>query len=218
MGAYTLVIANRNYSSWSMRGWLALRLAGVAFDEVVIPLREETTASAIAEHSPSGLVPALKMDGVTIWDSLAIAETIAERHPDAPLWPADAAARAVARSVSAEMHSGFGALRSEMPMNIRASRPGHGRTPAVEVDIARIAEIWRDCRARFGADGPYLFGTVSVADAFFAPVVTRFRTYGVDLDAVGRAYAEAIYAWPAVAEWCAAAEAEPWHIAVYDPA
>jgi len=218
MAAYTLVIANKNYSSWSMRGWLALRLAGVEFDEIVIPLYEETTKTAIAEHSPSGLVPALKMDGVTVWDSLAIAETLAERHRDAPLWPADPNARAVARSVAAEMHSGFRALRIEMPLNIRASHPGHGLTPGVETDIERIADIWRECRDRFGSGGPYLFGDASVADAFYAPVVTRFRTYGVAFDDVCQAYAEAIFAWPAVAEWCAAAEKELWHIAGYDPA
>jgi len=217
MGTYTLVIANKNYSSWSMRGWLALRLAGVEFDEIVIPLQVETTKTAIAEHSPSGLVPALNVDGVTIWDSLAIAETIAERHPDTPVWPADPGARGVARSVAAEMHSGFRALRTEMPMNIRASHPGHGLTPDVETDIRRIADIWRDCRARFGDGGPYLFGEVSAADAFYAPVVTRFRTYGVALDDVCQAYSDAVYAWPAVAEWCAAAEDEPWHIAGYDP-
>lgn len=216
MAAYTLILGNKNYSSWSMRAGVVAYHLGLDADEVVIPLDQPETKAAIAEHSPSGLVPVLKRDGLCVWDSLAISETLAEAFPDAGLWPAAADARAVARAVSAEMHSGFQALRMNMAMNIRASLPGRGRTPEVADDVARIAAIWRDCRARFGAGGPFLFGGFGIADAMYAPVATRFRTYGVALDAVGEAYSEALFAHPAIARWCADAAAEPWAYPKYD--
>jgi glutathione S-transferase len=213
-----LVIGNKNYSSWSLRPWLVLKLVGVAFREVILPLGQPATRAEIAARSPSGKVPVLEHDSLTVWDSLAIVEYLEERFPAAGVWPADGAARAWARSISAEMHSGFAALRSAMPMNIRASKPGRGRSATVDADIDRITSLWRECRARFGGDGPFLFGAFSGADAFYAPVVTRFRTYGVALDDVCAAYAEAVTTWPAMAEWAAAAAAEPWSYPASDAA
>lgn len=216
MSALTLVIGNKNYSSWSMRPWLALAQTGAAFDEIVIPLNRPETATSIAAHSPSGKVPVLRDGALTVWESLAIIEYLAERFPQAGLWPAAADARAIARAVSAEMHAGFQALRMHMPMNIRAALPGRGRADGVEADIARITAIWRDCRSHFGGDGAFLFGAFSAADAMFAPVVTRFQTYAVDLDPVSRAYADAVLAWPIVGAWCKAAADEPWSQPRYD--
>jgi glutathione S-transferase len=193
-----------------------MKQTGAPFAEIVIPLDRPETAAAIAAHSPSGLVPVLHHDGDSVWDSLAIGEYLAERFPDRGLWPADAAARAVARAVVAEMHAGFRELRTHMPMNARALCPGRGRTDGVGADIARIARLWRDCRSRFGDGGPFLFGKWSLADAFFAPVVSRFHTYAVELDPVGSAYVDAVCAQPDVVEWFAAARAEAWAIGKYD--
>ncbi len=217
MNEYTLIIANKRYSSWSMRGWLAMKLTGVAFDEVVIPLDEDTTAAAIAAHSPSGLVPALKHGPRIVWDSLSIVEYLAELFPGAAFWPEDPEARAFARSVSAEMHSGFRALRSEMPMNIGAAKPGHTYSGDAEADVQRVMQIWRDCLHGFGG-GPFLFGPVGAADIMFAPVVTRFDTYGIEMDDICRTYAHNVMTWPPVADWCAAAKAESWIIAKYNSA
>jgi glutathione S-transferase len=213
MSTYALIIGNKAYASWSLRAWLGLRAAGAPFDEVVIPLSRLDTAAHIAEHSPSGKVPALVADdGLTVWDSLAILEYLAERFPDAGLWPQDARARAVARSVSAEMHAGFAPLRREMRMDLKQRFPSREPSPAVAADIARITAIWRDCRARFGAGGPFLFGAFGIADCMYAPVVTRFETYGVPLDETCRAYADAVLALPAMRDWTAAAVAEEWII------
>lgn len=215
-----LVIANKAYSSWSMRPWLALKMTETPFEEIVVPLRQKTTAAAIAVHSPAGKVPVLHHGTTTVWDSLAILEYLAELLPFAGLWPVDRQARAVARAVSAEMHSGFGALRSDMPMNVRAILHGRGRAAGVDADIARIGVLWRDCRARFGDGGPFLFGRFCIADAMYAPVATRFRTHGVEpeLDDVGRAYVATLLELPPVLEWYAAAHAEPWVIAEYEAA
>ena len=204
-----LIIGNKNYSSWSLRGWLLLREAGIEFDEHRISLDVDTTASEIATFNPGGTVPVLQLGDLTVWDTLAIAETAAERWPDKQLWPADADARAYARSICAEMHAGFAVLRDCMPMNCRAHLPGKGRAPGVEHDIARIVALWRDCRERYGAGGDMLFGEFGIADAMFAPVVTRFVTYDVALDPVARDYADAVWALPAVEGWVAAARAEP---------
>jgi len=216
MVEFTLIVGNKNYSSWSLRGWLAARLAGIEFDEQVVRLSEPGSRGALLEHSRAGKVPVLKHGRRVIWDSLAIIEYLAEQRPAAGLWPADAEARALARSIAAEMHAGFAALRSHMPMNLRKSLPGLGMGPGVADDIARISAIWQDCRSRFGADGgaggPFLFGAASAADAMYAPVATRFRTYGVALDPVAAAYVEAVHAWPAFRQWQAAALAEPWII------
>lgn len=212
MPELTLIIGNKAFSSWSLRPWLALKHTGLPFDEILIPLRQPDTAARIAEHSPSGRVPCLRDGDRVIWDSLAICEYLAEIAPAAGLWPEDAGARAVARSVSAEMHSGFVGLRTHMSMDLKAMRPGVGRNAESEADIARVLELWRATRERFGADGPFLFGRFSIADAMYAPVVTRLITYGVELDDVGSAYAEAVMALPAIREWVDAAKAEPWDI------
>jgi len=206
MAQYTLVIGNKAYSSWSMRPWLLMKEAGLAFDEVRIPLYQEGHDRKIREYSPAGRVPVLVDGAVTVWDSLAICEYLAERHAEKNLWPAAAAARAHARAVSAEMHAGFAALRSNMGMNVRRSFPGVGMTPEVAKDIARIEQLWDDCLQRYG--GPFLFGAFGIADAMYAPVATRFRTYAVGLSAVAQRYADLLLVLPAVAEWYAAAHAE----------
>jgi glutathione S-transferase len=213
MADWTLVLGNKNYSSWSLRAWLALRAAGIELDEVVIPLDWPETAAALAAASPSGRVPAARTPWGAVWDSLAIAELAAEVAPDAQLWPRDRAPRARARAVSAEMHAGFVALRRALPMDMRSRSPRAVDDPAVARDIARIQAVWRDCRHTFGAGGPYLFGAVfGVADCMFAPVVSRFRTYAVELDPVCRVYADAVSEYPPFAAWVAAAVAEPWVI------
>jgi glutathione S-transferase len=209
MADITIYLGNRNYSSWSLRPWLALKQTGAAFDEEVIPLSEPTTRSTVLRFSPSGRVPALKHNELTVWDSLAICEYLAETFPQAKLWPEDKAARAVARAVSAEMHSGFAALRDHLPMNMRSSFPNRGVTPDVQADINRITAIWRDCRKRFGEGGPFLFGGFTNADAMYAPVVSRFRTYKVELEEEAQAYTDAVWALPALQEWLTAAKNEP---------
>jgi glutathione S-transferase len=207
--ARTLVIGNKNYSSWSMRPWIALKAANIAFDEVVIPLYTgEADKQRILAFTKSGKVPVLVDGDVTIWDSLAIIEYAAERFPKAQLWPDDVAARAHARSVSAEMHSGFVALRSECGMNIHRPVGPKTLSAAAQADIARIQQIWTDCRARYGRFGPYLFGGFSGADAMFAPVVHRFRSYAIDLDPVSQDYLAVMQALPAFREWTEAALAE----------
>lgn len=215
MSEFTLVIGNKTYSSWSLRPWLAMKMAGVVFEEVVVPLRRPETAADIARHAPAGRVPVLKHGARVIWESIAILEYLAEMLPNEHLWPLDVAARAHARAVSAEMHAGFQALRTNMPMDVRSSMPGRGMTPEVAKDIARIADIWSDCRTRFGAEGPFLFGRFSNADAMFAPVVTRFETYGVALGNECRDYGRTILDLAPMQEWYAAARAEPWVIADY---
>ncbi len=206
----TLVIGNKNYSSWSLRAYLALRQSGLPFAEQLIGLHEPDHQQRLLAISPAGRVPVLLHDGLVIWDSLAIIEYLAELAPAAGLWPAEPAARAEARSIAAEMHSSFAALRSNMPMNLRKSLLGRGQGPGVAADLARIRTLWRDARARFGRDGRCLFGAWSAADAMYAPVVTRLVTYGVALDAGSQAYVDAVMAWPALQEWRTAALAEPW--------
>ena len=207
--AFRLVIGSKNYSSWSLRGWLALAHTGAPFEEILISFATPDWRERIRRHSPSGKVPFLVDGALGIWDSLAIVEYLAERFPAAGLWPADPAARALARCVVAEMHSGFAALRACMPMDLQADAPGQGHTAEALADAARIQELWRDCRARFGARGPWLFGAFSAADCFYAPVVFRFLCYGVELDPTARAYCDAMTAHPSVAAWRAAALAEP---------
>ncbi|MFN7975979.1 MAG: glutathione S-transferase family protein [Acidobacteriota bacterium] len=215
MPELTLHLGNKNYSSWSLRAWLVLRHSGASFREEVIPLTPEGR-TRVRSLSPAGRVPFLRHGELLVWDSLAIAEYVAETFPAARLWPDDARDRAHARSICAEMHSGFTALRANMPMNVRRRSAGKGRAAGVAEDIARIAAIWADCRARHAGEGPLLFGRFTIADAFYAPVATRFTTYGVDLDPVSTAYVEAIRALPAMAEWRAAAESEPWSMEGYD--
>jgi glutathione S-transferase len=211
MSELTLYIGNKNYSSWSLRGWLALKQVGTPFKEVIIPLDGPgKTTTAISTHSPSGKVPALRYGEMVVWDSLAIGEYLAEEFPQSHLWPSERVARATARSASAEMHSGFPSLRSQLPMNLRRTPFELKKSPEVEAEIARIVSLWHDCRRRFGAGGPFLFGKLSLADAMFAPVATRFRTYGVRMDDVTQAYVDAIHALPAMVEWTEAAKREPW--------
>jgi len=212
--AMKLVIANRNYSSWSLRAWLALEHTGAEFEEELILLGRPDTAGRILAVSPSGRVPVLVDGPVVVWDSLAISEHLAERFPDAGLWPTDAVARGRARSVCAEMHAGFQALRAGMPMNMRRLSSGVERTPELEADIRRVQAIWRDALDRWA--GPFLFGAFSLADCFFAPVVSRFRTYGIELDGAVGEYAGRIEAWPAFRRWREAALAEPWTMPTYD--
>ena len=204
-----LIIGNKNYSSWSLRPWLVMRHLGLAFEETRIALHEPGTKALILQHSPSGRVPVLLDDGLTVWDSLAICEYLAERNRGAGLWPQDLAVRAQARSFAAEMHSGFAALRSNMPMDIRAAYPGMGRTPEVIADIARIMSIFTECRQRWADVGPFLFGKFSIADAMFAPVIFRFATYSVALPELPAAYVEHMLALPAMQEWADGARAEP---------
>jgi glutathione S-transferase len=207
--ALTLVIGNKNYSSWSMRPWVALKGAGIPFNEVLIPLYTgDADKKRILGFTQSGKVPALIDGDITVWDSLAIIEYLAEKFPDAGLWPKDVTARAHARSVSAEMHSGFVALRTECGMNIH--RPVQARTLSddAQANITRIQQIWIECRERYGRQGPYLFGAFSGADAMFAPVVHRFRIYAIEVRPPVRAYMETMLANPAFAEWTDAALAE----------
>jgi glutathione S-transferase len=220
MADFTLVIGNKNYSSWSLRGWLMARIAGIEFEEILVPLDLPETQPTIRKHSPSGRVPVLLHRGLAIWESLAIAEYLNDLKPEAGLWPPSAAARAHARAISAEMHAGFADLRNNMPMNIRASYPGKGMTPQVRADIERITGLWRDCRKRFSTafqnDEGFLFGAFGAADAMFAPVVTRFRTYDVKLDSDTEAYCNAVQGHAAMKQWAADAKNEPWLIAAYE--
>jgi glutathione S-transferase len=212
----TLIIANRNYSSWSLRAWLALEETGQPFDEVVIPLGQPDTTNNILRWSPTGRVPAFHHGETMLWDSLAICEHLAEKYPGAGLWPVDPRARATARSVVAEMHSGFVALRKHMPMNLRASYPGAGREPGVGDDIERIVAIWEECRTKHGAGGDLLFGDFTIADAFYAPVVSRFLTYGVSPGGIAGDYMVAVWALPAMQDWAEKARAEEWKVERYD--
>jgi glutathione S-transferase len=204
-----LVIGNKNYSSWSMRPWLALRASNIAFEEIFIPLY---TGSAdkdrILSFTRSGKVPCLIDGDVAIWDSLAIIEYVAERFPETRLWPEDRAARAHARSISAEMHSGFLPLRDECSMNLHRPIRGVALSADARANVDRIDQIWRECRARHGKSGPFLFGAFGAADAMYAPVVHRFRTYAVDVSPVAKAYMETMQTLPAFVEWTRAGLAE----------
>lgn len=211
-GTLTLVIANKAYSSWSLRAWLALKHVGLPFEEVVVPLRTPETRPTIMRYSPSGKVPCLIHGDITVWESLAIGEYLAETFPEAALWPQDRQARAHARAICHEMHGGFMALRRAMPMNLRVHLPGYGLAEGVQAEINRIESIWRDARDRFGGSDDLLFGRFTLADAMFAPVACRFRSYGVTLSETAERYAQALLALPAMREWAAAAEAEPWMI------
>jgi len=210
---YRLVIGNKNTSSWSLRPWIAMTRAGLAFEEVHINLRAPDAKAQILAHSPAGKVPVLYAGDLVIWDSLAILEHLAEAHPRAGLWPVDGAARAIARSVAAEMHSGFQALREHCPMDLLGRAPKASLPESVEKDVRRIVAMWTDCRARFGAAGPFLFGAFTAADAMYAPVATRFRTYLPDLKPYGdrgvaQAYVEAVFATPEMQAWEAGARSQ----------
>lgn len=208
MPRLTLVIGSKNYSSWSLRPWLVMKESGLEFNEILIPLYTPESSSKIRQYSPSGKVPVLLHETQTVWDSFAICEYLAEAFPNKHLWPEDKAARAFARSISAEMHSGFANLRENMPMNCRAKYPGKGLAPGVQQDIDRITSIWQYSRHNFGVGGNFLFGNFTIADAFFAPVVLRFVTYDVQLDAISQNYLKAVLALSAMQEWLKAAENE----------
>ncbi len=210
---YELIIGDKNISSWSLRPWLVLVQFAIPFEERLIRLRQSGSASEILQYSPSGKVPALKVGGLVIWDSLAIIEFLADRHPDKAIWPADPEARAIARSASAEMHSGFQALRTEFPMDFIHKLGFPDASKKAHADIRRIVTLWRYCRQYFGAGGPFLFGTFTAADAMFAPVVSRFVSYEVDLDRFGDdgaaiQYRDAVMVLPAWRAWADAARLE----------
>lgn len=211
-----LVIGNKAYSSWSLRPWLLMRHTGIEFDEVRLPFRSDAWRDRIGSFSPSGKVPVLVDGAVSIWESLAICEYLAEMHPSRGLWPNDPAARAVARSVSAEMHSGFQSLRAQLPMNVRRAVNPKSLAPEVAAEVSRIKTMWAGCRTRFGASGEFLFGEFSIADAMYAPVVTRFFTYAVALEDEAARYAEAVFSLPALREWIAQANTETEVIAEYE--
>ena len=207
MATAVLTISSKNYSSWSLRGWLLCRMAGLEFEEEVMSSDDPSTRAELLLLSPSFLVPCLHHNGVKVWDTLAIAEYLAEIEPKAGLLPADRAARAHCRAVAGEMHSGFHNLRSALPMNLKAHFPGFSVWAGAQADVDRVVAIWRECLAAYG--GPYLFGELSLADAMYAPVATRFLTYDVKLDPECAGYCETIMSWPAMMEWVAAAELEP---------
>ena len=214
-GLLEIVIGNRNYSSWSLRGWLAIKHTGLLFTEIFIPLNQPETKAQIAANSKSGLVPVLKVDGHEVWDSLAIIETLNDLAPDAGLWPDDFSTRARARSVSAEMHSGFYPLRRDMLMDLRSTHTGIGHTEGALKNAARISELWTDCRDAYGAGGDYLFGAWSAADMMYAPVVGRFRTFGIPVDAKVQKYLDAVWAHPDMREWVQSAVDEPYTIDIF---
>ena len=208
MAELTLIIGNKAFSSWSLRPWIGLKQIGLPFREVQILLRRPETKAEILKHSPSGKIPCLIDGAVSIWDSLAILEYLNELKPEARLWPADRAARAFARAISAEMHSGFTALRQHLGMDLKRE-PAPGTWPAeAAADVERVQAVWAECRTRHGAGGPFLFGHFTAADAMYAPVVTRFHRYAVRLDPVLAAYRDAVLALPAMREWTAAAQRE----------
>ncbi|MGE3142300.1 MAG: glutathione S-transferase family protein [Hyphomonadaceae bacterium] len=207
MPGAVLTIASKNYGSWSLRGWLLCRMAGLEFEERSLPADDPETRAELLLLSPSFQVPCLENGSIRVWDTLAIAEYLAELKPKAGLLPSDPKARAHCRSICGEMHSGFANMRSAMPMNIKARHPGYKVFAGARPDIERIAAIWRECLELYG--GPFLFGKPSMADAMYAPVTTRFATYDVHLDRVCDGYCRTIHAWPLMQEWTAAALEEP---------
>ena len=221
MGELTLVVGNKNYSSWSLRPWLLMKQFNLSFEEIRIPLYQEDSQAALERLSPSALVPVLVNGDLTVWDSLAICEYLDELYPDLSMWPRDRDTRAIARSVSAEMHSGFAAIRSHMPMNCRKTFPGKGLNPDTTAEIKRVTQIWRDCLnhygQRYGQNGPMLFGDFSIADAMFAPVALRFTTYQVELDALSQSYVSTILNLPAMQEWILAGRQETEVLTDFEP-
>lgn len=203
----TLTISSKNYSSWSLRGWLLCKLAGLGFEEAAVSLDDPSTRAELLLLSPSFLVPCLTHDGVRVWDTLAIGGYLNETFPRAGMLPEERVARAHCRAICGEMHSGFYNLRSALPMNLKAHHPGFKVWAGAQADIDRVTSIWRECLDAYG--GPHLFGSLTMADAMYAPVCTRFLTYDVKLDPKSAAYCRSIMAWPAMAEWIAAALAEP---------
>ncbi len=202
----TLTISSKNYSSWSLRGWLMTKLSGIDFEEIVVDPDDAAARAEILLLSPSILVPCLTYEGTKIWDTIAIGEFLNEIAPNAKLLPMDRMRRAHSRSICGEIHSGFTSLRAALPMNLKAHFPKFKVWSKAQCDIVRVTQIWRECLKAYG--GPYLFGTISMADAMYAPVATRFRTYDVELDDVSQAYCDRIFAWPAMQEWITQAQLE----------
>jgi glutathione S-transferase len=217
MAGLLLLIGNRKYSSWSLRSWIVLKQAGIKFDEKFVALQQPDTKAKILKYSPSGKVPFLRHGKIEVWESLAICEYLNEAFPKAGLWPNDKAARAHARTVSNEMHAGFAELRRHLGMDVSRKIDIPARIEAVRGEVDRIAAIWGQCRRKFGKGGPFLFGKFSIADGMFAPVATRFDTYGVKLPPVPAAYVKTMMNLPAMQEWIAAAKQEPWSIEYPDP-
>jgi glutathione S-transferase len=211
----TLIIGNKNYSSWSLRPWLAMAACNIPFAEVLIPLDHPNTRQQVLQYSPTGLVPVLKFGNLIVWETLAIIEYVAEKHPEANLWPEEQEYRAIARSMAAEVHAGFQALRQHCPMNLRR-RAARRLTPAVEADVMRLANYWRRFRMEAADKGPFLFGEFGAVDAMFAPLATRIRSYEIPVDRVTSEYVDAIHNLPAFQKWQQAAIAEPWRIASTD--
>jgi len=212
----TLIIANKAYSSWSFRPWILMRHFGIAFEEITLPLGQADTTEIFLRYSPTGKCPVLHADDLIIWDSLAIIEYIAEKFPDLAIWPRDEKARATARSLAAEMHSGFLRTRAQLPMNMRRKPAARELTPEVVAEIARLEEAFAAMRRRFGQDGPFLAGTFSAVDAMFAPIVNRFHIYEVPVSAQTRDYMEAMMALPAWRDWEQGAKQESWFIEKYE--
>ena len=208
--ALQLIIGNKNYSSWSFRPWLALKVAGIAFDETLISLEAADFKTRVNATSSAGRVPVLVDGVIVIWESLAILEYLAEKFPAAGLWPGESSARAHARAVASEMHAGFVPLRRHLPMNVRRPVKPRALDDGAAADVARIDAIWRECRAKFGASGAFLYGAFSAADAMYAPVVSRLHTYAVEVSPIARSYMSAVMALPAWSEWREAARREPW--------
>lgn len=212
MARYTLILGTRDWSSWSLRPYVAMRAIGAPFEEVVVALRQEESPEILRKVSPSARVPVLKIEEgdatTTVWDSLAICETLAERHPEAGLWPDDASMRATARAYAAEMHSGFPALRSQMSMDFVRKHPTPALDGAAEADVARVIEAWTEALKRYSGSREFLFGRFSIADAMYAPVVSRFTTYGIEVPAIVQAYMDKIWALPAMQDWKSASQAE----------
>lgn len=208
--ALKLILGNKNYSSWSLRPWIAMRHAGIEFEEEVIPLYEPGSRERVLQYSAAGKVPVLIDDGAPIWESIAILEHLAEKFPKAALWPADEKARAYGRAIAAEMHAGFGALRRHCPMNMRRRRRKLALAQDVAEDVRRIEVIWTESRNRFGSAGPFLLGSFSIADAMYAPIVSRFFSYDIGVGAAAEAYMATMMSLPAWKEWETAGEHEPW--------
>lgn len=206
-----LIIGNKNYSSWSMRPWIAMKVAGLPFEETLLPLYQPGSRDQVLKYSPTGKVPVLVDGDMVVWESLAILDHVADRFPDTRLWPVDVAARAHARAIAAEMHAGFADLRNHCPMNMRRDRSRkRDLTPGVQANVDRIDALWRDARARFGRGGPFLFGAFSAADAMYAPVVSRFASYSIPVSTASRGYMDAMMALPAWKAWEDASRGEAW--------